>query len=103
MLIIFYISCIFYIQKEGPMQKILLMSGDASLAKELTAVLPKGFALASARPRKTSALDGPSFLFFDIDSVDIHRIKEYSEKVFVIAVKDQEKTGPVMEAATWGA
>lgn len=85
------------------MQKILLMSEDASLAKELSAALPKGNKLASARSHRASALDGSTFVFLDMDTVNMHLIKEFSEKTFVICVTGQEKTGPVMEAATWGA
>jgi DNA-binding NtrC family response regulator len=85
------------------MQKILLMSEDASLAKELSVALPKGNKLTSARSHRASALDGSTFVFLDMDTVNMHLIKEFSEKTFVICVTEQEKTGPVMEAATWGA
>jgi two-component system nitrogen regulation response regulator GlnG len=85
------------------MQKILLFSEDASLVKELSAVLPKGNKLIAVRPQNKQSPDAASFVFLDIDSVDIHLIKVLSAKTFVIAVTDQEKTGPVMEAATWGA
>ncbi len=85
------------------MQKILLLTEDASLTKELFAVLPRGNKLISGRSQKVSEIDSSSFLFLDMDSVEIHRIKELSAKTFVIAVTDQERTGPVMEAATWGA
>ena len=79
------------------------MSEDASLAKELSSALPKDNKLTSARSHKASALDGSTFVFLDMDTVNMHLIKEFSEKTFVICVTDQEKTGPVMEAATWGA
>jgi DNA-binding NtrC family response regulator len=85
------------------MQKILLLSEDASLVKELSTVLPKGSKVFSARSQKALTPDGSSVLFLDMDSIAIHLIKEYSAKTFVIAVTDQERTGPVMEAATWGA
>ena len=42
-------------------------------------------------------------MFVDIDTENAHVIKEYSERTIVVAVTDQERTGPVMEAATWGA
>lgn len=85
------------------MSRIILLSGDPLLAEELSPLLPKGSRLQTIRSSKAATFDGSSFLFFDIDSVDIHRIKEFSEKTFVIAVTRQERTGPVMEAATWGA
>jgi two-component system nitrogen regulation response regulator GlnG len=85
------------------MQKILLLSEDASLVKELSTALPKGSKVVSARSRKALPLDVSSVLFLDMDSIDLHLIKEYSSKTFVIAITDQERTGPVMEAATWGA
>jgi DNA-binding NtrC family response regulator len=46
---------------------------------------------------------GTACVVFDIDTVEVHRIKEFSEKAFVLAITDQERTGPVMGAATWGA
>jgi two-component system nitrogen regulation response regulator GlnG len=85
------------------MQKILLLSEDALLAKELSAALPKDNKLTSARSHKASALDGSTLVFLDMDTVNMHLIKEFSEKALVICVTEQEKTGPVMEAATWGA
>ncbi len=85
------------------MQKILLLTEDSSLARELAAVLPKGNKLTQSRPRKTHPPDGSSFVFLDTDSVNMSIIKEYSETSFVIAVTGEERTGPVMEAATWGA
>ena len=85
------------------MQKNLLITKDGSLTKELSAVMPKGDKLSSARSHKISSLDGSTFVFLDMDTVDMQLIKEYSEKTFVIAITNQDKTGPVMEAATWGA
>ncbi len=86
------------------MERILLITRDEGrLEKELSVVLPKGYKLVTAGPQKTPALAGLVCIVFDIDSVEVHRIKEYGEKAFVLAVTDQERTGPVMEAATWGA
>ncbi len=85
------------------MKKVLLVTNTTGLAKELFSVLPKGYKLAAMKPHKTSVSPDTACIVFDMDSMDIHRIKEYSEKTFVIAVTDQERTGPVMEAATWGA
>jgi DNA-binding NtrC family response regulator len=85
------------------MRNILLMSDKGSLAKELAAILPRGYKLDQARANKAPMTNGTACVFFDIDSEEVHRIKELSKKTFVIAVTQQEKTGPVMEAATWGA
>ena len=86
------------------MKTILLVSSNGKdLAKELSAVLPKGYKLAPAGPQKTVVSAETACIVFDIDTVETHRIKEYSEQGFVLAITGQEKTGPVMEAATWGA
>ena len=88
------------------MKTILLVSSNGKdLAKELSTVLPKGYKLAAtgAGPQKAVVSAETACIVFDIDTVEIHRIKEYSEQGFVLAITGQEKTGPVMEAATWGA
>lgn len=85
------------------MRKILLISGDKVLAKELAGLLPKGYKLTGAQSKKAPVTAGISCIVLDLDTVEIHLIKEYSEKTFVVAVTGQERTGPVMEAATWGA
>jgi two-component system nitrogen regulation response regulator GlnG len=85
------------------MQKILLLTEDTSLTKELSAALPKGTKLTSSRSQKASTLEASAFVFLDMDTVNMYLIKEYSQKTFIIAITNQEKTGPVMEAATWGA
>jgi len=85
------------------MRNIVLMSQEGGLAKELAAILPKGYKLDRARAEKASVSGGTACVFFDIDSEEVHRIKDLSKKIFVVAVTQQEKTGPVMEAATWGA
>jgi two-component system nitrogen regulation response regulator GlnG len=84
------------------MNKVFLLSKDESLAEELSPLLPKGHTLVTKTPAPSS-VDGSAFLFLDMDTMPIHLIKEYSGRTFVIAVTGQEKTGPVMEAATWGA
>jgi len=85
------------------MRNIVLISQEGGLAKELAAILPKGYKLDRARAEKASVSGGTACVFFDIDSEEVHRIKDLSKKIFVVAVTQQEKTGPVMEAATWGA
>ena len=85
------------------MHRILLVSKDQSLAKEISGVLPKGSKLTTSRSERADVLKGSELVFLDMDSLPVHLIKEYSEQTFVIAVTDQERTGPVMEAATWGA
>lgn len=83
------------------MKKILLFSNDGSLSRELASILPKYHKLVSTG--ETNGTGQPSVIFFDMDSVDLQQIREYSRQAFVVAVTAQEKTGPVMEAATWGA
>ena len=85
------------------MHRILLVSKDQSLAKEISGVLPKGSKLTTSRSERADVLKGSELVFLDMDSLPVHLIKAYSEQTFVIAVTDQERTGPVMEAATWGA
>jgi DNA-binding NtrC family response regulator len=83
--------------------EIILYSRDGSLGKELSDVLPRNAKLAIVHTRPAIKTGNRAFLFLDIDTVPIHLIREYSATTFVIAVTDQEMTGPVMEAATWGA
>jgi two-component system nitrogen regulation response regulator GlnG len=84
------------------MQNTLLLTHDNSLEKELLLVLPKGHRLVSGTKIAASA-DGWPLVIIDIDSVDIGRVRDYAGKCFVLALTKQERTGPVMEAATYGA
>ena len=63
------------------MKKILLLTKDNSLQKELSAVLPKGYKIL-----KRLSVIGDSFIFVDIDTLGTGLIREHSEKAFVIAV-----------------
>ncbi len=101
----YYIYILYIIYTSGGvMKKILLVSdNEESLIKELGAVLPKGYKLILAQTQKTQTVTDIACVVFDIDSGELRRIKEYGEKAFVLAVTSQERTGPVMEAATWGA
>jgi two-component system nitrogen regulation response regulator GlnG len=85
------------------MQNILLLTSDQDLAREFETVLPKGHKLTIRPQGKFSLPDSGSFVFFDIDIAGIEGIREYGEKTFVVAITGQERTGPVMEAATAGA
>lgn len=84
------------------MKKVLLRSQEEALAQEISALLPKGYALELDHGNRASSRD-EYIVFVDIDTSVASVIKEYSGHTFVIAVTGQEKTGPVMEAATWGA
>ncbi|MGE5808390.1 MAG: sigma-54 interaction domain-containing protein [Nitrospirota bacterium] len=84
------------------MRTVLLLTKDGSLKTEVSALLPKGYKLVAGEEKKALPAD-LACIVFDIDTLEVHRIKEYGEKSFVLAVTDQEQTGPVMEAATWGA
>ncbi len=86
------------------MQKILAVSEDTeNFARKLSDVLPKGYKLARSQQSNISLTPDISCIFFDLDTIGAHHIKEYANKLFVIATTAQEKTTPVMEAATWGA
>jgi len=85
------------------MQTILLLTTQSELAHELRPLLPKGHKLIVAGPRPAGAGDSGSFVFVDIDTLGVEGIREFAASTFVIAVTDQERTGPVMEAATFGA
>ncbi len=83
------------------MKKIGLFTRSRDLAKELASAVPKGYAVAAKG--KDARREGEDFLFLDIDTIEPQRIGELGPGTFVIAVTDQERTGPVMEAATFGA
>jgi DNA-binding NtrC family response regulator len=80
------------------MHNIILLSKDAALRKELSAVLPKGYKLVAETGAGKEA-----FIFFDIDTMRPGTIRDLTEKNFVIAVTKQKWTEPVIEAATFGA
>jgi two-component system nitrogen regulation response regulator GlnG len=84
------------------MRKVLLLTKDGSLTREVSGLLPKGYKLVPGGKPGISNKD-EYVVFVDIDTENAHVIKEYSERTIVVAVTDQERTGPVMEAATWGA
>lgn len=80
------------------MEKIALQTKDASLKKELTDALPKGTRILEHVPEKEVAC-----VFFDIDTMRPGAIRDFGDRQYVIAVTKQKRTGPVMEAATFGA
>jgi DNA-binding NtrC family response regulator len=84
------------------MKKVLLRSQEEALAQEVSAVLPKGYTLVLDHGNRASSRD-EYIVFIDIDTTVASVIKEYRDRTFIIAVTGQGKTGPVMEAATWGA
>ncbi|HYA32195.1 MAG TPA: sigma-54 dependent transcriptional regulator [Thermodesulfovibrionales bacterium] len=80
------------------MEKIVLLTKDATLRKEITATLPRGLSLV------THLSDpGNAIVFYDIDTMKAGDIRALSEKHFVIALTKQKRTELVMEAATFGA
>ncbi len=85
------------------METILVITKDDSLLQETAAVVPKGYKVTSELPPDAGRDMGSYFAFVDIDTCRIHHVEEHSEKTFVIAVTQQERTGPVMEAAMFGA
>ncbi|HYQ47618.1 MAG TPA: sigma-54 dependent transcriptional regulator [Thermodesulfovibrionales bacterium] len=80
------------------MEKIALQTRDASLRKELTDALPKGTKVIEQVPDKETVC-----VFDDIDTMRPGSIREFGDWQYVIAVTKQKRTGPVMEAATFGA
>jgi len=84
------------------MQNILLLTRDDSLEKGLQPMLPKGHRLVS-RGKVAAPAGGLPIVIIDIDSIDVGRIRDYAGKSIVLAVTKQERSGPVMEAATYGA
>ncbi len=83
------------------MKKVQLLTKDKTLEQEVSAILPRSYKLETGR--RIGAGRNEFFVLVDLDSTDAQVIKEYSAQTFVIAITGQERTGPVMEAATWGA
>src|SRR3990172_2273973 len=84
------------------MEKILLLSRDDSLEGELASAVAPGFTVVRGTGLKTDGAED-HIIFFDMDTMNISLTKEAAEKTFVIAVTREERTGIVMEAATFGA
>ena len=85
------------------MHKVLLVTSDIRLAGEIPQLMPKGHKIVMVAPGSKAVVDSGSFVFVDIDSVGAEQIRQFAGKTFVIAVTNEERTGPVMEAATFGA
>jgi two-component system nitrogen regulation response regulator GlnG len=80
------------------MEKIVLLTKDHALMKELAETLPKKHRLLAQVPAKEC-----SVIFIDIDTMRSGLIRELSDDNFVIAVTGKKITDPVMEAASAGA
>ncbi len=85
------------------MQTVILVTSDNRLAREFPPLLPKGHKIVIVSSGPTAALKEGSFVFVDIDSMGSEQIRKCADKAFVIALTQEERTGPVMEAATFGA
>jgi DNA-binding NtrC family response regulator len=85
------------------MQVVLLVTSDHVLAREFPLLLPKGHKVVIAKPGPAATDGDGSFVFVDIDTAGPEQVREYAGRTFVIALTEQERTGPVMEAATFGA
>jgi two-component system nitrogen regulation response regulator GlnG len=87
------------------MPNVLLITNDksGSLPKELAQTLPKGYRLSHSLPGAVLHGNDLACLAFDMDSVDVSLIREYSRKGLVLAITGQERNGYVMEAAISGA
>ncbi len=81
----------------------MLVTSDNRLAREFPPLLPKGHKVVIASSGSTAALKDGLSVFVDIDSMGAEQIRKYAGETFVIAVTQEEQTGPVMEAATFGA
>jgi two-component system, NtrC family, nitrogen regulation response regulator GlnG len=82
----------------GKKDRVILLTKDISLRKELTNILSK-----TLKPEINEKITKNSVVFFDIDTQRPGLIREISGKNFVIAVTNRRRTEPVMEAATYGA
>jgi two-component system nitrogen regulation response regulator GlnG len=80
------------------MKKIAALTKDGSLKNELAVMLPEGFSISGKIPDYKNV-----FVFFDLDTMKPGLIREISGRTFVIAVTKKKITGPVMEAAAFGA
>ena len=76
------------------MDKVILLTKDASLQKELKGLLPK-----TLKPEINTEITKNEVVFFDIDTQRPGLIREMSAKNFVIAVTSRKRTEPAMEAA----
>ena len=87
------------------MPRIMVFTEDDSLSREVQDLLPKGYKLVKPGGKTMMTISDRDeyIVLVDIDTKNGQLIREYAEKAFVIAVTDQEITGPVMDAATWGA
>lgn len=80
------------------MEKIVLLTNDNSLKKELSNIIPKDFkVVVNVKGAKNS------LIFFDLESMRAALIRELSEKNLLIAITKKKRTEPVIEAATFGA
>ena len=81
------------------METIFIQTGDDALRAELAGVLPRDRKFLDHLPEGAEG----ACIFFDIDSQRFSMIRDLSEHHYVVAVTKQRRTGPVMEAATFGA
>ncbi len=84
------------------MKTLRLSTKDAGLKKEIAAVLPKGFKLTKLSGVKVGTLEH-QLILYDMDSLGTRLLEDYSRNNFVICVTKQKRTGPVIEATTFGA
>jgi two-component system nitrogen regulation response regulator GlnG len=88
----------------APIDTIFLISSDPSLRNELESEVPSGFLVeTSGHGEKPGEKKEGRIIFFDTDSYDAARALELARDNFIIAVTAQERTGVVMEAASFGA
>lgn len=80
------------------MEKIVLLTNDNSLKKELSDILPTDSKVEVNVPCAKN-----SVIFFDLDTMRAALIRELSEKNLLIAITKKKRTEPVIEAATFGA
>jgi len=78
-------------------ERILLVTKDASLKKEISDLLPRDFRISMEDPERRG------FIFFDIDTMKPGFMKGLANDHIVVAITKQQRTEPVMEATTFGA
>ena len=84
------------------MKTLWLITKDAGLKKEAAAVLPKGLKIKALPVGKVRGLQD-QLVLYDMDSCGTGLLEECAARNFVICVTKQKRTGPVIEATTFGA
>jgi DNA-binding NtrC family response regulator len=80
------------------MEKIIVITNDETLKREMEALLPRGVAI-----EEDPSVAGATCLFVDIDTMKPSVVRDLSGRNLVVALTKQKRTEPIMEATTFGA